>query len=150
MDLNDYSCSPFPHFPHSLKHLNDPPVQRARLSVPVCIRASYLYLLLSIQSLPKEEFLADAGSLFLIRFHRSDSSEEFAGITSRRSVIFCVCFLNDLSLNSDFFLASLAADINFRFYHTSKKVQIQISKKLSLLLEAVFPFMRKTVVSLTP
>lgn len=31
----------------------------------VCIRANYLYLLFSEQSLPKGEFLADAGSLFL-------------------------------------------------------------------------------------
>lgn len=77
MALNDYSCSPFPHFPHSLKHLNDPPVQRARLSVPVCIRANYLYLLLFEQMLPKEEFLAVAGCLLLIRFHLGDSSEQF-------------------------------------------------------------------------
>lgn len=117
MALNDYSCCPFPPPPHSLKHLNDPPVQRARLSVPPCIRANYLYLLLSEQSLPKEEFLADAGSLFLVRFHRGDSSEEFLFIVFELNFQ-TVCFL-------------------------LKKKQIQITKELSLILEAIFPFYEK-------
>lgn len=55
----------FPTHLHTLMiHLYASAPVRARMHL-----SQLSYLLLSEQSLPKEEFLADAGTFFLIRFH---------------------------------------------------------------------------------